>query len=115
MSLADVDFIDYGAEPEGTAGAGNEEAPRLVVELQRSFDLWERSWPDLPLAALWLHAGDDSASLAPRLQQALGQRVLVLDPERALPGFYAAATTPALRAALLPLLGAALRDDARRL
>ncbi|MCK7499107.1 MAG: hypothetical protein MZW92_57965 [Comamonadaceae bacterium] len=26
--------------------------PRLVIELQRSFDVWERTWRDLPLAAV---------------------------------------------------------------
>lgn len=110
LTLDSVDFIDYGAEPEaGSAGAG--EAPRLVVELQRSFDVWERSWPDLPLAALWVQVGEESAALAAALQEALGQRVQPLALDRLFPALAAAAPDAATREALLPLLGTLLRDD----
>lgn len=114
LALDNMDFVDYGAEPEaGASGAG--EAPRLVVDLQRSFDVWERSWPNLPLAALWVQVGEGSEALAALLQQALGQRVDVLEPERVFPGFNELATTPELRAALLPVLGAVLRGNDRKL
>ena len=110
LELQSADYIDYGAEPAaGAAPSG--EAPRLVIELQRSFDVWERSWPELPLAALWVQAGEGSAGLVATLQAALGQRVGLLDAERVFPGFALAADTPALRAAVLPLLGALLRQE----
>lgn len=111
--LEQHDFVDYGDESANGDGADNE-APRLVVELQRSFDVWERSWPDLPLAALWVHAGEASAGLATLLQAALGQTVQVLDPERVFPGFAAAAADEQVHAAVLPLLGALLRTEVRR-
>ncbi len=107
------DFVDYGDEA-ALGSAPGAEAPRLVVELQRSFDVWERSWPDLPLAALWVSAGEASADLAALLQTALGQQVRMLNTERLFPGFRAAAADPKTRAAVLPLLGALLRSVTRR-
>ena len=109
-----LDFVDYGAEAQETQ-ADEGGAPRLVIELQRSFDVWERSWPDLPLVGLWVQVGEGSQDLASRLEQSLGMQVGVLDPERVFPGWEAAAPTPALRAAVLPLLGALLRNETRQL
>ena len=105
----------HGADADASPGGRDDEAPRLVIELQRSFDLWERSWPDLPLAALWVQVGDDSEALARMLAVTLGQRVGVLDPAEALPGFEQAAPTPAVREAVLPIVGALLRQESRRL
>jgi MSHA biogenesis protein MshI len=115
LTFEGADFVDYGAEADNGAATGAGEAPRLVIELQRSFDLWERSWPDLPLAALWVQVGDDSDALAALLAGTLGQRVGVLDPAEALPGFARAAATPAVRDAVLPIVGALLRQETRRL
>ncbi|MCU0967580.1 MAG: hypothetical protein MUF03_01965 [Rubrivivax sp.] len=109
-ALDDVDFIDYGAF--GDTPAASDGAPRLVIELQRSFDVWERQWPDLPLAGLWVRAGADSATLAARLHDLLGLRVTVLDPARALPGGSPAVTDDD---ALLPLYGGLLRQESREL
>jgi len=114
QTLETADFIDYGAEADaGPADDGD--APRLVIELQRSFDVWERSWPDLPLAGLWLQVGEASPALAAALEQALGLRVQVLDAERVFPGLGGLAGTPAVAGAVLPLLGALLRVDTRQL
>jgi MSHA biogenesis protein MshI len=114
-ALEDVDFIDYGAEAEDGSAAPEPEVPRLVIELQRSFDLWERSWPDLPLAAMWLQVGPESAELAALLVRTLRLRVDVLNPAEILPGYAQAAATPQARAALLPVVGALLRQETRRL
>ena len=113
LELEAVDFIDYGAEPEDTPG-GHDEAPRQVVELQRSFDVWERSWPDLPLARLWVQLGDNSPQHAAMLARQLGQSVAVLDVAAIFPELAACAPDLVLRDALLPLLGLLLRDDTRR-
>jgi MSHA biogenesis protein MshI len=110
--LESMDFVDYGAEPDGSEGDGS--APRLVVELQRSMDVWERSWPDLPLAAVWVQLGEDSAAWAALMGQALGRPVHVLDAETLFPGLGALVRAPAERHALLPLLGALLRTDTRK-
>ena len=113
LELEAVDFIDYGAEPEDRPG-GHDEAPRQVVELQRSFDVWERSWPDLPLARLWVQLGDNSPQHAALLARQLGQSVAVLDVAAIFPELAACAPDLVLRDALLPLLGLLLRDDTRR-
>jgi MSHA biogenesis protein MshI len=112
-ALASLDFVDYGAEPDDQVeGGGN--VPALVVELQRSMDLWERSWPDLPLAEVWVQLGPDTPALGAQMQQALGLPVHVLDAEPLFPGLSALVPAPADRKALLPLLGALLRTDTRR-
>lgn len=107
-----LDFVDYGAEPDGSDGDGS--APRLAVELQRSMDVWERSWPDLPLAAVWVQLGEESAAWAALMRTALGRPVDVLDAERLFPGLNALVPAPAERHALLPLLGALLRSETRQ-
>ena len=114
VALETMDFIDYGAEPELTARR-SDDAPRLVVELQRSFDVWERSWPDLPLARLWVQMGEHSGRLAAMLSRELGQPVAVLDIDKTFPELAALAPDPALREALLPVLGLLLRSETRRL
>jgi MSHA biogenesis protein MshI len=117
LAFDDADFVDYGATPDDhpDPAAPAADTPRLVVELQRSFDLWERSWPDLPLAALWVDAGDDTDALLALLAGTLGQRVGRFDPAEVFPGWARAAATPALRQAALPLAGALLRAETRRL
>ncbi len=117
LAFDDADFVDYGAEPQaaGETLPDTAEASRLVVELQRSFDLWERSWPDLPLAALWVDAGDETDELLVTLPPALGQRVGRFDPAEVFPGWSRAAASDELRHAVLPIAGALLRTETRRL
>lgn len=112
-ALQTLDFVDYGAEPEDTGPAGSE--PRLVVELQRSFDVWERSWPDLPLARLWVWIGDESEALRALLETSIGLPVGVVDPARAFPELTTLTDDAEVKQALTPLLGAVLRTDERRL
>lgn len=105
----ELDFIDYGAEDDaGPADDG--QTPRIVIELQRSFDVWERSWPDRPLAGLWVEAGDETAALVALLRRALGLRVEALDAAALFPGFVQACPDAAQRQALLPVLGGLLRS-----
>jgi MSHA biogenesis protein MshI len=113
-AMEGLDFIDYGSMSDA-GGSDDVGAPRMVIELQRSFDLWERSWPDLPLAGVWLETGDDCSALAGQLAATLGLPVWPLTVEGLFPGFEAAAGTPDVRAATLPLLGALLRSPARQL
>lgn len=114
VALEAIDFIDYGAEHDDTPSR-SDDAPRGVVELQRSFDVWERSWPDLPLARLWVQVGEHSQKLAAMLTRQLGQPVAVLDIEGNFPELALVAPDPALREALGPVLGLLLRSETRRL
>jgi MSHA biogenesis protein MshI len=103
--------------PGGDLDVGDTPESLLIVELQRSIDVWERSWPDLPLARLYVVAAAHGPELATLIQRELGQRTVALD---ALAAFAPDAPAPEgdaaqARAACLPLLGAALRVDTRRL
>jgi MSHA biogenesis protein MshI len=91
------------------------ESSPLVVELQRSIDVWERSWPDLPLARLFLVVPEHAQELAALLQRELGLRTSAIEPAALFPGFEPAGQGPEAYAACLPLLGALLRQDQRAL
>jgi MSHA biogenesis protein MshI len=91
------------------------ESSPLVLELQRSIDVWERSWPDLPLARLYLVVPEHGQELAALLQRELGLRTSAIDASSLFPGFEPAAHGPEAYAACLPLLGALLRQDERAL
>lgn len=112
--FADLDIVDYS--DEGNAGIDLAEAtPPLVVELQRSFDVWERSSPDLPLDHLLVHANGHTAMLVELLSPAMPMPVTAFDADALFPGFAAAAGTAELSSAALPLLGALLRAETRQL
>jgi len=109
--------LGFEYQPGGAFdNAGAQESP-LVVELQRSIDVWERSWPDLPLARLYVLTAAHGAEVAALIQRELGQRTVALNP---LAAFAPDAPPPEgdaaqALAACLPLLGAALRTETRQL
>lgn len=109
--------LGFEYQPGGAFDApGAQESP-LVVELQRSIDVWERSWPDLPLARLYVATAQHGPEVATLIQRELGQRTVALD---ALAAFAPGAPAPEgdaaqALAACLPLLGAALRTETRQL
>ena len=107
------DIVDYSAEPD--TSASHVDTPRLVIELQRSFDVWERSWPELPLAAVTVEAGEHSQALATLLGQQMGIRVGALDIAPVFGGFeQACGGDAAVMRACLPLLGTLLRSETRK-
>ncbi len=108
------DIVDYGAEPDPSDQRAVE-VPRLVIELQRSFDVWERSWPELPLATVMVDAGAHTVALTELLAHELGMRVLPLKLGEVFSGFErATGGREALAAACAPLLGALLRSEPRK-
>lgn len=94
-------------------GQEADRAQRLVVEIQRSLDLWDRTWPMLVLDRILVQAGDRTAELARWLGQELGQAVLPLDVAPLFPGFEGG--TAQERQLCWPLLGALLRHEDRKL
>jgi len=86
-------------------------APALEIELQRSVDVWERSWPNLPLAALFVHAGTRTDALVERLEPELALPVRPMRLESVFAGLDT--LSPDDRDACLPVLGALLRNEAR--
>lgn len=103
-SLEGLDFVDYGSTDDVHVDVG---APRLVVELQRSFDVWERSWPDHPLAGLWVWADAERHALLEPLARALAFPVHSVEPAALFPGLERIPSE--LHAAILPLLSALQR------
>ena len=86
----------------------------LIIELQRTLDGWERTWPALPLARLYLMLPDEPGQSAGVLE--LMQTVLRLPVgELALDALFSGLPSGNKRRgellACLPLLGACLRDD----
>ena len=86
------------------------QSQRFLMELRRSFDLWERIWPNMPLGALWLHAGRKSEDLATWLSPKLEQKVQLVKANLLFPDFKVSADDEAL---CLPLLGILLRTENR--
>lgn len=110
--------LGFEYQPGGAfdGGGSSQESP-LVVELQRSIDVWERSWPELPLARLYVITAEHGPEVAALIQRELGQRTVALDP---LAAFGPEAPAPEgnaaqALAACIPLLGAALRSETRQL
>jgi len=91
----------------GGTSADDERSQRLVVEIQRSLDVWDRTWSSLPLNGLRVFAGDRSLELAQWLTQQLGQSVTAMDVSTLFTGFEAARSQD--QAMCLPLLGILLR------
>ncbi|RTL39028.1 MAG: hypothetical protein EKK53_17990 [Burkholderiales bacterium] len=109
--------LGFEYQPGGAFDAGGAQESPLVVELQRSIDVWERSWPELPLARLYVVTAQHGAEVAALIQRELGQRTVALDPLAAFAPQRPAPegdAVPAL-AACIPLLGAALRAESRQL
>lgn len=104
---------DYGGGGLGSGEAGGaqsdlDRAQRVLVEVQRSIDLWDRTWASLPLAGLRVHAGARSMELAEWLSREMGQTVGVLQ----LPAHWQGIDDEAM-SHCLPLLGQLLRTDGR--
>ena len=104
----------YGAtRPAGsqlaTGPSDADRIQRVVVEVQRSLDLWDRTWTTFPLAGLRVYAGQRSADMAAWLSQEIGQTVLPLEVDSL---FTPLPTlTPQDQLACLPLLGGLLRTQ----
>ena len=113
-NFSDLDMVDYSDEGNSGAGAADD-TPPMLIELQRSFDVWERSWPDLPLKRLLVHADAQTPALLELLAPVLSMAALALDVRALFEGLDAAAGSPATAAAVAPLLGALLRSESRQL
>jgi len=107
-----TDYSTTGASPATAEQSDIDRAQRLLVEVQRSIDLWERTWTQLPLAGVRVFAGERSTELAQWLSRDTGQTVGALDLGAAFSGLQhiAAADMPFC----LPLLGVLLRTEPRK-
>lgn len=108
---ADLVAVPRGeAQPEMIGGGEvAEAASRSLTQLQRSLDLWDDSYPHLPLATLRVHAGELTEAIVARIAPEAGVDTRPL----ALSGVFTAPERkggpPWNDPAYLPLLGALLR------
>ncbi|MFZ3084680.1 hypothetical protein [Rhodoferax ferrireducens] len=98
--------------PPGVSGS-DASAQRFLVEVQRSLDVWDRTWSSMPLHGLRVYAGGRSEELAQWLAAQLGQAVVALDVAAWFPGGEEA--TADGQALCLPLLGVLMRTESRKL
>lgn len=106
----------YGADySAGTIdySAGNEPHQRVLVELQRSLDLWDRTWSSLPMQGVRVSAGERSREMADWLTRDMGQTVQVIDLSAEFAGWEALPEGD--RMECWPLLGVLLRTESRTL
>jgi MSHA biogenesis protein MshI len=114
-ALADplADVPEYVPAYATTAGTADDLPQRFVVELQRSLDVWDRTWSNLPLDSLRVEAGERTDEMASWLSQELGFGVKTVDVDALFPGFEGASMQD--MALCRPLLGALLRTEERQL
>jgi MSHA biogenesis protein MshI len=98
----------------GTAPAASADVDRthrLVVELQRSLDLWDRAWSQYPLAGLRVYANERTTELATWLSAEMGQVVVGMELDSVFKGLDHIAAEH--RSVCVPLLGLLLRNGAK--
>lgn len=101
------------ATTTGASGVGHERVQRFVVEVQRSLDLWDRTWSNMPLNGLTVYAGERTAEMAEWLGRETGQTVSGMDMDAWFAGLQ---SLPAAdRALCFPLLGVLMRTESRKL
>jgi MSHA biogenesis protein MshI len=102
-----------GAVASGTDASTRALLQRFLVEVQRSLDLWDRSWSSIPLHGFRVYAGHRTEEMAQWLSQELGQVVLAMDAVDPFPGFENGKAED--QAICWPLLGVLMRSETRKL
>jgi len=107
------DFMDKPWQPNETGDyvVDDDTAQRFLVEIQRSLDVWDRTWSDLPLDGLWVEAGGRTGEMAAWLSKQLGFAVRPMNLDSFFPGLDGGSAHA--RSQCLPLLGVLLRTEDR--
>ncbi len=107
-------FLDRSPlSPADATLDADDAAQRFVVEVQRSLDVWERTWSNLPLDSLSVEAGARTSEMAAWLSRELGFAAKPMDLAPYFPGFEGG--SPDQQTLCLPLLGVLLRVEERNL
>lgn len=96
----------------GDSAIIDEKAQRFVAEVYRSLDAWRRSWANMTLQDVSVHAGGRTNDLIALLGTGLDQHVHALDVAVLFPGFES--VTGEAAALCLPLLGVLRRTESRK-
>lgn len=103
------------AQPELMGhGETSELAARSLTQLQRSLDLWDDSYPHLPLDTLRIHAAARTDAVVERVAPEAGVDTRPLALSSLFKSGGAKGTPPWQEPAYLPLLGALLRPAVQR-
>lgn len=108
-----ADNPDTPSESMDASTADDDKTQRFVVEVQRSLDVWSRTWSSMPLYGLRVYAGGRSEELAQWLGVQLGQVVGTLNVTALFPGFEGGSADA--QSECLPLLGVLMRTENRKL
>ena len=81
---------------------------RFLAQVQRSLDIWNRSWASLPLDGMRVYAGESSENLSTRFGVEFRQTVLPMDVSGLFPEFEGGPESD--KALCLPLLGVLIRS-----
>ena len=105
----EVDGVDEGFEFADTTGDDN--ARRLLLEVQRSLDVWRRSWPTIPLAldGVGIYAGERSEALSVLCKAHIGEMALPLDVSGLFSGFSGSVDND--KSMCMPLLGTLIQTS----
>ena len=76
---------------------------RILAKVQRSLDIWNRSWASMPLAGIQIYAGERTEELSSKFSLAFGQTILPMDVSGLFPEFDDGIESE--KALCLPLLG----------
>lgn len=76
---------------------------RFVAKVQRSLDVWNRSWTSMPLDGMQIYAGERSEELSSQFALAFGETILPMDVSGLFPEFDDGIESE--KALCLPLLG----------
>lgn len=107
------DFMDkpWQQNAAGDYVVDDDITQRFLVEIQRSLDVWDRTWSDLPLDGLWVEAGGRTEEMASWLSKELGFAVKPMNLDAYFPGLEGGSVQA--RSQCLPLLGVLLRIEDR--
>ena len=118
-----MDGVSYGTDyteaqpvlrkPVSDGDGNDEKAQLFVLEVQRSLDVWSRSWSNMPLSALRVYAGERSTELSKWLGAQLGQTLMPMDVTTLFSGFESEDEDS--KSMCSPLLGVLMRTDSRKL
>lgn len=110
------DYTNMPAASSASAmdyGGDEDKAQRFLLEVQRTLDVWSRSWSSMPLFEMRVYAGERSVALSKWLSRQLGQPVQALNVDSLFTGFEGGALGDV--GLCLPLLGIVLRTESRQL
>jgi MSHA biogenesis protein MshI len=108
-------YDGYPGVPNYVPGGGGQGSliERFTQDIQRSLDLWDRSWLDMPLQSVLVFAGSRTQDLVDCLTQQLVRPVLALDVSDMFVDFDQQPEQDQLLC--WPLLGVLLRTESRTL